>query len=135
MTNGHLEFNMSRLLIISLKTTFPAVFLISVNVNFILPVVQAKSLRGIRDSLLTFISTSSLSAVPIGSLFKLQPESVSPPSTANTQNQSIIIFCLDYCNNLLTGFSPFTLALSCIFSHVSKSDFVKTCQIMLSLCS
>lgn len=75
MTNADLKFNMSRLLIICLKPTFPAVFLISVNANFILPVVQAKSLRGIRDSLLTFISTSSPSAVHVGSLFKLQPES------------------------------------------------------------
>ena len=65
----------------------------------------------------------------------IQNLTVSHLSTANTQIQSIIIFCLDYCNNLLTGFFPFTLAPSSTFSHVGKGDFVKTCQIMLSLCS
>lgn len=74
MTNEHLKFNMSNLLIISLKPTFTAVFLNSVNVNFILPVAQAKSLRGSYDSLLSLIPTSSLSAVPVGSIFKLHLE-------------------------------------------------------------
>lgn len=42
MTNGHLKFNMSKLLIIPLKPTLSAVFLISVNVNCILSVALAK---------------------------------------------------------------------------------------------
>lgn len=58
---------------------------------------------------------------------------MSHPSTANARVQAKIIFCLDYCNNLLTGFFTFPLAPFSIFSHVSKSDFVKTCQIMLPL--
>lgn len=37
MTNGQLKSNISEFLIISLKPTFPAALLISVNVNFTLP--------------------------------------------------------------------------------------------------
>lgn len=135
MTNAHLKFNTSKLLIISVKPTFPAVFLISVNVNSFFQLLRPKALEAFMTHYFLSYPQASPSAVSVASIFKLHPEFDHNLTTGYTQVQSIIIFCLYYCNNLLTGFFTFTLAPFSIFSYVSKSDFVKTCQIMLPLCS
>lgn len=132
MTNGHLTFNMSKFLIISLK---PAVFLISVNFNFILSAAQAKALGAFMTHyLLSYHILCQQFLLALSSTY-IQNLTTSHPFTANTQIQSIIIFCLGYCNNLLTGFFTFTLVPFSIFSDVSKNYFVKTCQMLLPFSS
>ena len=144
MTNGHLKFNMSKLLIVSLKSTFPTVFLISVNVNSLFQLLRPKALEAFMTHyFLSYpqpLCQQFLSALSSNYIKNL---TTTRSSTANTQIQAVIIFCLDYCNKLLTGvflfcfvlFFTFTLAPFSMFSHVSKNDFVKTWQIMLPLYS
>lgn len=129
---GILTFNMSKFLIISLK---PAVFLISVNVNFILSAAQAKALGAFVTHYLLSYHIFCQQFLLTLSLTYVQNLTTSHPSTANTQIQFIIIFCLGYCNNLLTGLFTFTLAPFSIFSDVSKNDFAKICQMLLPLSS
>lgn len=76
MTNGHLKFNIVQAPAHLPQAYFSCCLSHQLIVNFIHPVAQAKSLRGSGDSLLSLIPTSSLSAVPVGFIFKLHLEFV-----------------------------------------------------------